>query len=143
MPGERHRCGREAHTEGGKYAVYPTDGSTKPKVYVPMRYTAAYRTSGTMDTAPWKDNSATCELPLSSGTLEKYFDVVTDKLADTLTGPADEKTGNATPAEADPTRLTAADIVDCDMVLVCAKALNNASSRAAKTEEGTYVPLSV
>ena len=232
MPGERHRCGREAHTEGGKYAIYPTgdfeacmipfvdgafkldgktksagavmtsytiaydedmqygelvgsgfskykvaellrdkfgfadaalaaqvkcivmlknaggvikktDGSAKPKVYVPMRYTAAYRTSGTMDTAPWKDNSATCELPLSSGTLEKYFDVVTDKLADTLTGPADEKTGNATPAEADLTRLAAADIVDCDMVLVCAKALNNASSRAAKTEEGTSVPLSV
>ena len=122
--------------------IKKAEGADKPKVYVPMRYTAAYRTSGTMDTAPWKDTAASCELPLSSGTLEKYFDVVTDKLADTLTGPADDK-GNATPAEADLIRLTAADIADCDMVLVCAKAPNNASSRAAKTEDGEYVPLSV
>ena len=118
-------------------------GSAKPKVYVPMRYTAAYRSSGTMDTAPWSDTSATCALPLSEGTLEKYFDVVTDTLADTLTGPADVKTGSATPTEADLTRLTAADIADVDAVVVCAAGPNNASSRAAKTEAGEFVPLSI
>ena len=123
-------------------AIKKTDGSAKPKVYVPMRYTAASRVAGTVDTAPRKDSAATCALPLSKGTLEKYFDVVTDTLADTLTGPADDK-GKATPAEADLTRLTAADIADCDYVLVCAAAPNNASPRAARTEDGTYVPLSV
>ena len=59
MPGERHRCGREAHTEGGKYAVYPTggfeacmipfvdgafklDGKTKSAGAVMTSYTIAY-----------------------------------------------------------------------------------------------------
>lgn len=122
--------------------IKKADGSAKPKAYVPMRFTAASHVAGTMDTAPWKDSAATCALPLSKGTLEKYFDVVTDTLADALTGPADDK-GNATPAEADLTRLTAADIADCDLVLVCAAAPNNASPRAARTEAGDYVPLSV
>ena len=122
--------------------IKKADGSAKPKAYVPMRFTAASHVAGTMDTAPWKDSAATCALPLSKGTLEKYFDVVTDTLADALTGPADDK-GNATPAEADLTRLTAADIANCDLVLVCAAAPNNASPRAARTEAGDYVPLSV
>lgn len=123
--------------------VKKAEGSAKPKAYVPMRFTAASRVAGTMDNAEWKENPATCELPLSKATLEKYFDVVTDKLADTLTGPVNEKTGNATPTEADLTRLAAADIADCDFVLVCAAAPNNASARAGRSEDGTYVPLSV
>ena len=118
------------------------DESSKPKVYVPMRYTAAYRASATMDRAPWTENPATCALPLPEGTLAKYFDVVTDTLADTLTGPVDED-GKATPAEADLTRLTAADIADCDYVLVCAAAPLNASARAGRDENLEYVPLSV
>lgn len=119
------------------------DESAKPKVYVPMRYTAAYRASATMDRAPWKETAATCALPLPQGTLEKYFDVVTDTLADTLTGPVDETTGKATPAATDVTRLTAADIADCDYVLVCAAAPFNASARAGRDENLEYVPLSV
>ena len=116
-------------------------GSDKPKVYVPMRYTAAYESASFK--GGWSTTSATCELPLSKITLERYFDVVTDTLAETLTGPADEKTGNATPAEADLTRLTAADIADVDYVLVCAKAPNNADPRASQDKDGNYVPLSL
>ena len=115
----------------------------KPKVYVPMRYTAASRIAGTMETSPWVDNPATCALPLPEGTLSKYFEVVTDTLAETLTGPADATTGNPTPAEADLTRLTADDIADCDYVLVCAAAPSNASNRDGRNEQGEYIPLSV
>ena len=122
--------------------IKAAEGDAKPKVYVPMRYTAAYRASATMDRAPWTENAATCELLLPKGTLEKYFEVVTDTLAETLTGPADAD-GNPTPAEADIARLTAADIADCDYVVVCAAAPLNASARAARDENLEYVPLSV
>lgn len=117
----------------------------KLKAYVPMRYTAAYRESGTMDTAPWKDVPASCSLPLAQGVLSKYFDVVTDTLSETLTGPMDESgdTPVATPAPADLTRLTAADISDVDVVIVCAAAPYNANARGGKTESGEFVPLSV
>ena len=115
----------------------------KLKVYVPMRYTAAAETASGMGVFKWSETSATCELPLAKTTLEKYFDVVTDTLADTLTGPADAKTGNPTPAEADLTRLTAADIADVDAVLVCAKAPANASARRGQDKDGNFIPLSL
>ncbi|MCH3947457.1 MAG: glycoside hydrolase family 3 C-terminal domain-containing protein [Olsenella sp.] len=66
-----------------------------------------------------------------------------DTLADTLTGPVNEKTGNATPTLDDLTRLTAADIADVDYVLVCAKAPSNADPRSSQDEDGNYVPLSL
>ena len=116
-------------------------GSDKPKVYVPMRFTDSYTSAGFQGGT--SVTSATCELPLSSKTLEKYFDVVTDTLADTLTGPADAKTGEATPAREDLTRLTAADIADVDYVLVCAKAPSNADPRSAKDADGNFIPLSL
>lgn len=122
--------------------IKAAEGDAKPKVYVPMRYTAAYRSGGSTEYMEWSDVAATCALPLSQGTLEKYFDVVTDTLADTLTGPADED-GNATPSEADVTRLTAADITDCDYVLVCVEAPINAAPRSGRNEAGEFVPLSV
>ena len=114
----------------------------KPKVYVPMRYTAACRNDARGGAAVWTDSAATCALPLPEGTLSKYFDVVTDTLAEMLTGPEDAN-GNPTPAEADLTRLTAADVADCDYVLVCAAAPSNASARRGKDEDGNYIPLSV
>lgn len=116
-------------------------GNEKPKAYVPMRFTPSYKSGSKVGS--WSETSATCELPLAQGTLEQYFDVVTDTLADTLTGPADEKTGSATPALEDLTRLTAADIADVDFVLVCAKAPSNANPRAAQDEEGNFIPLSL
>lgn len=123
--------------------IKKAEGSDKPKVYVPMRYTPAATTASGMGKLKWTTASATCELPLVQGTLEKYFDVVTDTLADTLTGPADEKTGDATPASEDLTRLTAADIADVDYVLVCAKAPTNASARRGCDQDGNFIPLSL
>ena len=110
---------------------------TKPKVYVPMRFSDSY----TNDKGATV--SATCDLPLPKGTLEKYFEVTTDTLAETLTGPADEKTGSATPAKEDLTRLTAADVADVDYVLVCAAAPANISSRASQDADGNFIPLSL
>jgi beta-glucosidase len=122
--------------------IKKADGAAKPKVYVPMRYVPASKVAGTMDTAPWKQNYATCALPLPEGILQKYFDVVTDTLASTLTGPANDK-GEATPDPSDLTRLTATELADVDAVIVCAVGPNNASSRAAKNEAGEFVPLSI
>ncbi|WP_077598535.1 glycoside hydrolase family 3 N-terminal domain-containing protein [Olsenella urininfantis] len=118
------------------------DGA-KPKVYVPMRYTAAAKTVSRMGAVKWTEASSKCELPLTKGTLEKYFDFKTDTLSESLTGPADAKTGNPTPTTDDLTRLTAADIADVDAVLVCAVAPNNASSRRGQDENGEFIPLSV
>ena len=115
---------------------------TKPKVYVPMRYRAAYRAKGFMG-ASYTPNPATCSLPLPQTTLGEYFDLVTDTLAETLTGPVDEKSGKATPALEDLTRLTAADIADVDYVLVCAAAPANASVMDSRDEEGNFIPLSL
>lgn len=123
-------------------AIKAAEGDAMPKVYVPMRYTAASKTASSMGVATWTDNPAKCELPLTQGTLEKYFEVVTDTLAETLTGPTDAD-GKPTPALEDLTRLTAADIADCDCVLVCAAAPANASSRRGQDENGEFIPLSV
>ncbi len=123
--------------------IKSASGSDKPKVYLPMRYTAAAETCSGMGHVSWSTTSASCELPVSSAIAEKYFDVVTDTLAETLTGPADEKTGAATPAEADLTRATAEQIADVDYVVVVAKAPNNASSRRGQDKDGNYIPLSI
>jgi len=122
--------------------IKAASGDAMPKAYVPMRYTAGQHIAGTMETSPWKDNPASAGLPLPIGTLEKYFEVVTDTLAETLTGEAD-KDGNPTPAPADITRLTAADIADVDYVLVCAAAPINASARDGRNENMEWIPLSV
>lgn len=121
--------------------IKKAEGTDKPKVYVPMRFTYAYETSGMGGS--WSQTGSSCELPLSSKTLEKYFEIVTDTLAEDLTGPVNEKTQLATPAEADLTRLTAADIADVDYVLVCAKGPSNCDSRGGQDHDGNYVPLSL
>lgn len=119
------------------------EGDKKLKAYVPMLYTAASKTSAFMGKDKWNPTPATCDLPLSKGALQRYFDFVSDTLSENLTGPVDEKSGKPTPAEADLTRLTAADIADCDLVLVCAKAPQNASPRRGQDEEGNFIPLSL
>lgn len=122
--------------------IKAAEGDAKPKVYVPMRFTPISKSASGQGSVTWKESPATCELPLPLGTLEKYFEVVTDTLAETLTGPADED-GNPTPAEADLTRLTAADIADCDYVVVCAEAPINGNPRDGRDENNEYIPLSI
>ncbi|ADK68813.1 glycoside hydrolase family 3 domain protein [Olsenella uli DSM 7084] len=123
--------------------IRKSEDSVKPKAYVPMRFTPEATTASGMGAVKWTTSSAKCELPLTQGTLQKYFDIVTDGLSENLSGPVDEKTGKATPTEADLIRLTAADIGDVDFVLVCAQAPNNASSRRGVDQDGNYIPLSL
>ena len=81
-------------------------GAEKPSVYIPMKYTAA-----------------TFFKPASFGPCvdveiaSEYFNVVTDTLSDTLTGPADAK-GNPTACEADVIRASAEELANVDFALV-------------------------
>ena len=122
--------------------IKAASGSDTPKIYMPMTYTPSYETCSGMGHISWSTKSASCELPMSTKTIEKYFDLVTDTLADTLTGPADATSGEATPAEADLTRATAADIADVDAVVVIADPPTNANSRRGKDKDGNFIPLS-
>lgn len=88
----------------------PAHAGDKPKVYVPMVYTP------TRIGAMGSPVAATAEMPVELNTLENYFDVVTDTLADTLTGDPDED-GNPTIAPEDLHRATADEIADCDFSL--------------------------
>lgn len=122
--------------------IKAAEGGALPKVYVPMRYTAPALSNSGMGASTWSESASSISLPLTQGTLEKYFEVVTDTVADTYTGEADED-GNPTASEADITRLTAEDIADCDFVLVCAAGPNNASSRRGQDQDGNFIPLSI
>lgn len=122
--------------------IKAAEGDALPKIYVPMRYTAAALSNSSMGASTWSESASSISLPLTQGTLERYFEVVTDTVADTYTGEADED-GNPTASEADITRLTAEDIADCDFVLVCAAGPNNASSRRGQDQDGNFIPLSI
>ena len=114
-----------------------------PKVYVPYRYNeAALSCSGMGSYRMWSTSTPSAELPVSTVTLKKYFDVVTDTVADEYTGDADDD-GNATMAYADITRLTADEIADCDYVVVFAEAPTNANPRDGRDENDNWIPLSV
>ncbi len=122
--------------------IKAADGDTLPKVYVPMRYTAAALSNSGMGASTWSTSAASISLPLTEGTLNRYFEVVTDTVADTYTGEADDD-GNPTASEADITRLTADEIADCDFVLVCAAGPVNASARRGQDQDGNFIPLSI
>ena len=110
--------------------------SSKPTVYIPMEYTAA--TAGNESSA---GSAASAGLPIDSRTAAKYFNVVTDTLATTYTGPADED-GNPTLSEADIIRASEEDIAACDFVLLF---INNPSNSGGGYDSttGEYLPISL
>ena len=67
---------------------------------------------------------AEAALPVDLATAREYFNVVTDKLSDTLTGPADAE-GKATVAYADIIRASAEEMAECDYAIVYADSPNN------------------
>lgn len=104
----------------------------KPTVYIPMVYTPA---SGS--------NPATATLPVDLKTASQYYNVVTDKLSETLTGPADEE-GKATIAEEDIIRATREELADCDYALVFVKSPDNGGNAGGYiAETDTYIPISL
>lgn len=120
---ESSKAGFEAQVKS--IVLLKNDGETvqnaakieKPTVYVPMTYSPSsvdFRGA----------HPAVAELPVDADTLGKYFTVVTDKLSETLTGPADAE-GKPTVAYGDIIRATKEELAACDYALVFAKSPAN------------------
>ena len=84
-------------------------GDMKPKVYIPRLYTAA--------TGGWRRTPASAKPGFSLELAGKYYDVLTDKLAEKFTGPADDK-GNPTLSPNDIVRASKEEIAKCDFAIV-------------------------
>ncbi len=111
-------------------------GGDKPTVYIPLIYTPASQGFGGM--TPSK-----LGLPVELKDADQYFNVVTDKIADTLTGPAD-KDGKPTAAVEDIIRASKADLAECDYALVIVKNPQNGGNNGGYNQEtSTYVPISL
>ncbi len=121
----------------------------KPTVYVPMVYKAAAGANlytgnygaGFGDKLSLTDTGASAELPIDIRVLSKYFNVVTDSLAETYTGPAGAD-GKPTLAKEDIIRASAEEIAACDFAFVIISDPSNASGGYnAETDE--YIPISL
>ena len=118
-----------------KDGVIRESNGEKPTVYIPMVYTASSVSGrGTVTPAQWS-------LPLDAKTASKYVNIVTDKLSDTKTGPADAD-GNATWSSNDIVRASDEEVVACDFALVMIKSPVNEGGGYVK-ETGTYIPISL
>ena len=106
----------------------------KPTVYIPMEYTPA-----TAGGASSSGSAASAGLPIDQRTASKYFNIVTDTVADVYTGPADAD-GNPTLVEADIIRASAEEIAKCDFTLVF---VSSPSSDGYDSATGKYIPISL
>jgi len=120
-------------------AISENTSDEKPTVYVPLVYTPA--TIGFVG-----QNYYSADLPVSMDILEEYFNVVTDTISETLTGPADES-GNPTLAYADVIRATPEQLAECDYALVFARTPKNTSGWSITggfdMATQSYVPISL
>ena len=108
------------------------DNAEKPTVYIPMVYTPA-------STSMFGSTPASWDLPVDRALADRYFNVITDSVAETLTGPADEK-GNPTPAYEDVVRASAEQLATCDFALAI---VSNPSSDGYDSATGEYIPISL
>jgi beta-glucosidase len=84
-------------------------GAEKPRVYIPRVYLAA--------TGGWSRTPASADPGFDFEAAGAYYNVVTDALADTFTGPADDE-GNPTLAPDDIIRASKEEIAQCDFAIV-------------------------
>lgn len=106
--------------------IHAADGSGKPTVYIPMTYA-----------------SGAWSIDADTQTLSKYFKIVSDKVADTLTGDPD-KNGNPTASVNDIIRASDEDIAACDYALVFIASPNNGgNSGGYDSATGEYIPISL
>ena len=117
------------------------DGADKPTVYVPKTYTASYINPG-RDGDPDMFVPATLELPVDEKLLGEYFNVVTDTVADQLTGEPDAD-GNPTIAEKDIVWTSPEDIAACDFACAFVQAPTNEHNADGIDENGKYIPVSL
>lgn len=116
-------------------------GAGKLTVYIPRVYSAA--------TTGRQASPATANPVFDPETAGKYFNVITDKLASTFTGPADEK-GNPTLSPKDILRTPSAEIAKCDFAIVRITSPQNGNPTymgfGGITTDGnkyTYLPISL
>ena len=89
-----------------------TASDEKPTVYVPLVWMSSEVNNG------WDSKgSASYSFPFDMDYLSQYCNVVTDKVAETLTGEAG-RDGNPTPAYEDIIRATPEELAECDFALV-------------------------
>lgn len=124
-------------------AAEETESEEKPTVYIPLQYTGGVtQRSGSYTPGSW-------DLPVDLKTANQYFNVVTDTVSDTLTGPEDDE-GNATPSEDDVVRASAEEIAACDYALVIVTNPRNdgdggdtSMGQGYDEETNTYIPISL
>ena len=126
-------------------------GAQKPKVYIPRLYSAAR--------GGWRRTPASAEPGFNLEAASKYYDVVTDALADKFTGQADDK-GNPTLSPNDIKRASKEEIANCDFAIVRITSPQNGNPTfmesggmrddgvesadiAAEREKYTYLPISL
>jgi beta-glucosidase len=113
---EHNAAGRQAHLKSivmlknsdGIIHQAPAEGK-RPRVYIPRVFVAA--------TGGWIRTPASAEPGFDLEIAGEYYDVVTDKLADKLTGPADRE-GNPTLSPDDIIRAPKEEIAGCDFAIV-------------------------
>lgn len=122
-------------------AIAMSESTEKPTVYIPYMYSEATSFYAGAYVAP-----ASATLPVDIELARKYVNVVTDKLSETLTGPAD-KDGKPTVAYADIIRATKDELAECDFALAVIKAPANATtgviSNGYDTATESFIPISL
>lgn len=132
-------------------------GAAKATVYIPLVYSAA-STSGRGPAAGGmqgpggggrQGGSASAKPAFNIETAREYFNVVTDRVAPTLSGPADS-TGKPTLSPNDILRASAAEIAKCDFALVRITSPQNGNptymgfgGTTTAGEKYTYLPISL
>jgi beta-glucosidase len=106
-------------------AIQAASGA-KPTVYIPMVYSAG----GYGAASGWV-------VPVDAS---DYFNVVTDSISDTLTGPADDE-GNPTVSANDIVRASAEELAGIDFAVVFVSSPQNGGGYDSATQ--TYVPISL
>lgn len=113
--------------------------SDKPTVYIPMVFTAASQSF-------FGATPPTASLPIDISVANEYFNVVTDSVSETLTGPAGDD-GVPTVAPADIIRATKEELADCDYALVFARNPQNVAGGfmggGFDPATNTYIPISL
>lgn len=110
----------------------------KPTVYIPLTYTPSSEGLNGF-------TAATAELPIAQAALEEYFTVVTDTIAETLTGEVDEE-GNPTIAPEDVIRASGEQLAGCDFSLAVIEGPTYGwgfGGIGIDPETGEYLPLSM
>ncbi|MFV0520046.1 MAG: glycoside hydrolase family 3 N-terminal domain-containing protein [Lachnospirales bacterium] len=112
----------------------------KQTIYIPMVFREG--TAGVGALIAGTPSSAT--LPVDLEVASEYFNVITDTLSETLTGPADAD-GNPTVAYADIIRPSSAELAECDYTLTIVDSpLNVSTGITSKGYDGEkYIPISL